>query len=135
VIEVGELPVVLAEGPLLTAVFQNLLSNAIKFHGEQPPHITVTATMDGDHWRFAVADNGIGIAPDYADRIFVIFQRPHGKDAYPGTGIGLAMCRKIIEYHDGTIWLDTTYRDGTRFLFTLPALTDDPTPPHEDSDG
>jgi light-regulated signal transduction histidine kinase (bacteriophytochrome) len=69
-----------------------------------------------------VADNGIGIAPEYADRIFVIFQRLHGKDAYPGTGIGLAMCRKIIDYHGGAIWLDTEFRTGSRFCFTLPVL-------------
>jgi signal transduction histidine kinase len=122
-IESGPLPVVLAEAPLLTGVFQNLIGNALKFHGDQPPHISVTAQRrDDDFWLFSVADNGIGIAPEYADRIFVIFQRLHGKDVYPGTGIGLAMCRKIIEYHGGTIWLDTTVQEGTRFCFTLPVL-------------
>jgi light-regulated signal transduction histidine kinase (bacteriophytochrome) len=125
-IEAGDLPVVLAEPTLLTAVFQNLLSNAIKFRGEDPPRISVTAERDGDFWQFAVADNGIGISPDYAERIFVIFQRLHDKATYPGTGIGLAMTRKIIEYHGGRIWLDTTATTGARFCFTLPVIPDDP---------
>ncbi|HVV23412.1 MAG TPA: ATP-binding protein, partial [Pseudonocardiaceae bacterium] len=131
-VEAGELPVVLAEAPLLTAVFQNLLSNALKFHGDDPPHVTVTARRADDpgFWLFSVTDNGIGIDPEYAERIFVIFQRLHGKEVYPGTGIGLAMCRKIIEYHGGTIWLDTTVDTGARFCFTLPVLPED----NEDSD-
>jgi light-regulated signal transduction histidine kinase (bacteriophytochrome) len=122
-IEAGELPVVLAEAPLLTGVFQNLIGNALKFHSDEPPHITVSAERrDDGFWLVSVADNGIGIAPEYADRIFVIFQRLHGKDAYPGTGIGLAMCRKIVEYHGGAIWLDTEFQTGSRFCFTLPVL-------------
>jgi signal transduction histidine kinase len=122
-ITAGALPVVLAEAPLLTTVFQNLVGNALKFHGADPPHVAVTARRtDNGFWLFTVADNGIGIAPEYAERIFVIFQRLHGKEVYPGTGIGLAMCRKIIEYHGGTIWLDTTAETGARFCFTLPAL-------------
>jgi signal transduction histidine kinase len=126
-IEAGELPVVLAEAPLLTGVFQNLIGNALKFHGDDPPHVTVSARLRADgFWEFSVTDNGIGIDPEYADRIFVIFQRLHGKEAYPGTGIGLAMCRKIIEYHGGTIWLDTTVRTGARFCFTLPVPPEDP---------
>ena len=119
-IETGHLPLVLGELPLLTAVFQNLLSNALKFHGARPPRVVVTVSRDGDFWLFSFTDNGIGIEPDYADRIFVIFQRLHERTAYPGTGIGLAMTRKIIEYFGGRIWLDTTYTDGARFLFTLP---------------
>ena len=82
-------------------MFQNLIANAIKFHGDQPPQVRVSARRDGECWEFAVADNGIGIDPQYADRIFVIFQRLHARDAYDGTGIGLAMCRKVIEYHGG----------------------------------
>jgi signal transduction histidine kinase len=132
-ITAGALPVVLAEAPLLTAVFQNLLANALKFHGDEPPHVSVTARRtDDEMWLFSVTDNGIGIDPEYAERIFVIFQRLHGKEVYPGTGIGLAMCRKIIEYHGGTIWLDATVRTGTRFCFTLPAQA--PPPQHEQND-
>ena len=119
-IETGHLPLVLAELPLLTAVFQNLLSNALKFSGGKPPRIVVTARRDEPFWLFSFSDNGIGIDPDYAERIFVIFQRLHDRAAYPGTGIGLAMSRKIIEYFGGRIWLDTSYSDGARFLFTLP---------------
>ncbi len=120
-VEAADLPTVRAEVPLLTAVFQNLLSNAVKFRGEDPPHIVVEARRDGEFWELSFTDNGIGIDPDYAERIFVIFQRLHGKGEYPGTGIGLAMCRKIIEYHGGRIWLDTEHRDGARFRFTVPA--------------
>jgi len=124
-IEVGDLPVVLGETSLLTAVFQNLLSNALKFTGNEAPRISVSARRDGGHWLFALADNGIGIPAEYAERIFVIFQRLHDRAAYPGTGIGLAMCRKIIEYHGGRIWLDTTVTSGARFCFTLPVRPGD----------
>jgi light-regulated signal transduction histidine kinase (bacteriophytochrome) len=124
-VESGNLPTVSAEVPLLTAVFQNLISNALKFHGDEPPKISVDARRDGDFWEFSLADNGIGIDPEYAERIFVIFQRLHNKADYPGTGIGLAMCRKIIEYHGGTIWLDTTVESGSRFCFTLPVIDAD----------
>jgi light-regulated signal transduction histidine kinase (bacteriophytochrome) len=127
-IEARDLPVVLAEPALLTAVFQNLISNAIKFRGERSPRVQVSAARDGDFWVFAVADNGIGISSEYAERIFVIFQRLHDKATYPGTGIGLAMTKKIIEYHGGRIWLDTTATTGARFSFTLPVVPDDPVP-------
>lgn len=116
-----ELPTVLAEVPLLTTVFQNLIGNAVKFHGPDPPRVHIGVRRDGPFWEFCCADNGIGIEPEYAERIFVIFQRLHAKGTYDGTGIGLAMCRKIIEYHDGRIWLDTTAAEGTIFRFTLPA--------------
>jgi signal transduction histidine kinase len=119
-VESGHLPLVLAELTLLTAVFQNLLGNALKFSGGKPPRVVVTCTKDEPFWRFSFADNGIGIEPEYADRIFVIFQRLHERSAYPGTGIGLAMTKKIIEYFGGKIWLDTTYTEGSRFLFTVP---------------
>ena len=124
-IEAGHLPVVLGETSLLTAVFQNLLSNALKFAGEQPPRISVSAHREGEQWLFSFSDNGIGIPAEYAERIFVIFQRLHDRAAYPGTGIGLAMCRKIIEYHGGRIWLDTTVTSGARFCFTLPVRPGD----------
>ncbi len=119
-VETGHLPYVLAEMPLLTAVFQNLLSNALKFSGGKPPRIVITARRDGQFWLFSFSDHGIGIPPEYAERIFVIFQRLHERAAYEGTGIGLAMTRKIIEYFGGKIWLDTSYTDGARFCFTLP---------------
>jgi signal transduction histidine kinase len=119
-VETGHLPLVLAELTLLTAVFQNLLSNALKFRGDKPPRIVITCTRDEPFWLFSFTDNGLGIEAEYADRIFVIFQRLHERSAYPGTGIGLAMTKKIIEYFGGRIWLDTSNTEGSRFLFTLP---------------
>ena len=125
-VEVADLPTVRGEESLLGGVFGNLISNALKFHGEQPPHVRVDVERTGEYWTFTVSDNGIGIDTEYAERIFVIFQRLHHKDDYPGTGIGLAMCRKIIEYHGGRIWLDNSENDaGTTFKFTLPAVEDD----------
>ncbi|MEW2506570.1 sensor histidine kinase [Amycolatopsis sp. CA-161197] len=127
-IERGELPEVRGEGPLLTAVLQNLVNNALKFHGEAPPVVRVSAEREGEEWLFSVSDNGIGIEAQYAERIFVIFQRLHSKSAYGGTGIGLAMCRKIVEFHGGRIWLDTDVTEGSRFRFTLPVLEAAPQP-------
>jgi signal transduction histidine kinase len=131
-VEAGHLPLVLAELTLLTAVFQNLLSNALKFSGGKPPRIVVTTRRVGSFWEFAFTDNGMGIEPEYAERIFVIFQRLHERSAYPGTGIGLAMTRKIVEYFGGRIWLDTTYTEGARFLFTLPVPEETMNPAPED---
>ena len=133
-VESGHLPLVLAELTLLTAVFQNLLSNALKFSGGKPPRIVITCTRDEPFWLFSFSDNGIGIEPEYAERIFVIFQRLNERSAYPGTGIGLAMTRKIIEYFGGRIWLDTSYADGSRFLFTLPMPAETMNQPPEDED-
>lgn len=124
-VERGELPTVLGEPALLTTVFQNLLGNSLKFHGEDPPRLRVDAEHDPDdpgRWLIRFRDNGIGIDAEYAERIFVIFQRLHAKDAYPGTGIGLAMCRKIVEHHEGTMWLDTGDTPGTTFVVALPVL-------------
>ncbi|MFL6130199.1 MAG: sensor histidine kinase [Mycobacteriales bacterium] len=121
-VTVDELPRVSGDVSLLTGVFQNLISNAVKFRGATRPRVHVGVRDAGDRWEFSVADNGIGIPPEYADRIFVIFQRLHPKDAYPGTGIGLAMCRKIVEYHGGRIWLDTDTGAGATFRFTLPKI-------------
>ena len=120
-----DMPRVSADVSLLVGVFQNLIGNAIKFRGDVPPVIAVGCTDEGPDWEISIADNGIGIECQYADRIFVIFQRLHPKDAYPGTGIGLAMCRKIIDYHGGRIWLDTSVTSGTTFRFTLPKLPAD----------
>jgi signal transduction histidine kinase len=127
-IETGHLPLVLAEMPLLIAVFQNLLSNALKFSGTRTPRVVITVRRDEPFWLFSFSDNGIGIEPEYAERIFVIFQRLHERSAYEGTGIGLAMTRKIIEYFGGRIWLDTTVTEGTRFYFTLPMPQETMTP-------
>ena len=121
-VTVDDLPRIGGDVSLLAGVVQNLVSNAIKFRGDEPPKIHVGVRDAGDLWEFSVADNGIGIGPEYAERIFVIFQRLHPKDAYPGTGIGLAMARKIIEYHGGRMWLDTDVPSGTTFRFTLPKL-------------
>jgi signal transduction histidine kinase len=119
------LPTVQGDPSLLRLVFQNLIGNAVKFRGEAPPRVAIGAERDDGAWRFTVADNGIGIDPEYAERIFVIFQRLHPRSSFEGTGIGLAMCRKIVEYHGGRMWLDTAHEGpGARFCFTLPA--DDP---------
>ncbi|WP_290057811.1 sensor histidine kinase [Amycolatopsis solani] len=118
-----DLPEVRVEPALMTAVFQNLIGNALKFKGETPPEVRVTAERDGDDWVFTVSDNGIGIDAEYAERVFALFQRLHTRSAYPGTGIGLALCRRIVEYHGGRIWLDTAAADTT-FRFTLPARED-----------
>ncbi len=116
-----ELPEVRGEPTLLTMVFQNLVGNALKFRGDGKAEVRIGAECEDGEWVFSVADNGIGIDDEYAERIFTIFQRLHSRSAYPGTGIGLAMARKIVEYHGGKIWLDTA-ADGTIFRFTLPAL-------------
>ena len=84
-----------------------------------------SSDTDEQSWSFSLTDNGIGIAPEFADKVFIIFQRLHGRDAYTGTGIGLALCKKIVEHHGGNIWIDTTYTAGTRFRFTLPVTADD----------
>jgi signal transduction histidine kinase len=129
----GPLPEVRGDRSLLTALLQNLIGNAIKFQGEDPPHVRVeVARGDDDLYTFTVSDNGIGIAPRYADRIFVIFQRLHPKEEYSGTGIGLAMCRKIVEFHGGHIWLEPSDHEegagGAIFRFTLPVPEEDTTP-------
>jgi signal transduction histidine kinase len=132
VIESTDLPSVRAEFTLLTSLFQNLISNAIKFRGDRPPAVKVSATRRDDDWLFSVADNGIGIEPEFADRVFVIFQRLHDRNQYAGTGIGLSMCRKIVEHYGGRIWLDTEYHGGAKFDFTLPvAPADDEETSHD----
>ncbi|GAA3142179.1 sensor histidine kinase [Streptomyces rameus] len=128
------LPTVVGDSTQLGMLWQNLLSNAIKFHSpDRPPQIHVSAVRQGDMWEFAVGDNGIGIAPEFQEKVFAIFQRLHTKDAYPGTGIGLAMCKKVVEFHGGTIRIDSEYRLGTRVVFTLPATGDGPVSGEEES--
>ncbi|WP_235854539.1 sensor histidine kinase [Nonomuraea aridisoli] len=120
-----ELPQVDGNPTQLTQLFQNLIENAIKFRSEEPPRIHIGARRAGDMWEFSCADNGIGVEPKYADRIFLIFQRLHPREVYPGTGIGLALCRKIVEYHGGQLWLDGEAESrGATFRWTLPAAGD-----------
>jgi PAS domain S-box-containing protein len=119
-IEVGPLPTVVADASQLGQLFQNLIGNAIKFHGEQPPVVQVWAEPAPGEWVFSVRDNGIGIDTEFADRIWTIFQRLHSRDEYPGTGIGLAICKKIVERHGGRIHVDSAPGQGSTFTFTLP---------------
>ena len=115
-----QLPTVTADPTLLAQLFQNLIGNAIKFHGEQPPRVHVSARDMGPAWEFHVQDNGIGIDPKHAGRLFVIFERLHNQDKYPGTGIGLAICKRVVERHGGAIWFDSEPGKGTTFHFTIP---------------
>ena len=116
----GPLPIIIADEMQMLQIFQNLIGNALKFHGPQPPLIHVSAKQEGKNWIFSVQDNGIGIDPLYFEKIFIIFQRLHRRDEYPGTGIGLAVVRKIVERHGGRIWVESELDKGTTFYFTIP---------------
>jgi light-regulated signal transduction histidine kinase (bacteriophytochrome) len=117
------LPTVYSDEGLLGLVFQNLIGNALKFRSPQrPPHVHAHAQRYGMYWMFAVEDNGIGFDPQHAERIFQVFQRLHGGNEYPGTGIGLAICKKIIQQHGGWIWAKSELGKGSTFFFTLPAM-------------
>jgi signal transduction histidine kinase len=120
-VSVGELPVVLADRANLCRVFQNLIGNAVKFTTQDTPRVRIEAEREGEHWHFFVRDNGIGMNPEHARRIFEPFQRLHGEEDYPGTGIGLAVCERIIDQHAGRIWVTSTPGEGSVFHFTLPA--------------
>ena len=120
VINYGVLPTVMADKTQLMQLFQNLIGNAIKFRSEHPPEIQINAERLEDEWLFSVKDNGIGIEPQFSDRIFVIFQRLHTRDEYPGTGMGLAICKKIVECHRGKIWVESELGKGATFYFTIP---------------
>ena len=116
-----ELPTVRADGAQLTRLWMNLVGNALKFHGTEPPRVQISAERAGAQWRFAVRDNGIGLEPQYAERIFGIFQRLYTREQYPGTGVGLAICKRMVERHGGRIWVDSVLGGGANFYFTLPA--------------
>jgi len=118
------LPTVVADAGQLAQLLTNLIGNALKFHGADPPRAHVGAERSGRMWTISVQDNGIGIAPEYFERIFVIFQRLHARDEYAGTGVGLAICKKIVERHGGRIWVESAPGRGARFSFTLPAATE-----------
>ncbi len=135
------LPEVLGDETQLVQLFQNLIANAIKFHGKKKPKVHISASIAnpsslptneavgswgvrGDVWLFSVRDNGIGIDPRYAERIFIIFQRLNDRTKYPGTGIGLALCRKIVQRHGGQIWVESSPGAGATFFFTLPLKGD-----------
>ena len=116
----NSLPLVHGDPTQLAQLFQNLIGNAIKFRDKKPPRIHIRAESNGQFCTLAVQDNGIGIDPKFSDRIFAVFQRLHTRDSYDGTGIGLALCKKIVERHRGRIWMESQPREGTTFYFTLP---------------
>jgi light-regulated signal transduction histidine kinase (bacteriophytochrome) len=114
------LPEVMADNTQLAQVFQNLIANGIKFHGEEAPRIHISAEKKANELLFSVNDDGIGIDPQYSEKIFEVFKRLHKKEAYPGTGIGLAVCKKIVERHGGRIWVESELGKGSTFYFALP---------------
>ncbi len=119
-IEHGELPVIAGDRSQLVQLFQNLIGNAIKYHDEDPPQVSIHAVKKEDDWVFSVKDNGIGIASDQLEKIFEIFRRLHTPGEYPGTGIGLAVCRRVVHRHGGRIWVESEPGEGSTFKFTIP---------------
>ena len=117
----SEMPTIHADGTQLTQLFQNLIGNALKFRGEALPRIRIDVCREDSVWHFSVRDNGIGIDAKHQERIFLIFQRLHSRQQYPGTGIGLAICKRIVDRHGGRIWVESEPGQGTTFHFTIPA--------------
>jgi len=128
-----ELPEVVADSSQMMQLFQNLIGNGIKFKGAEPPRVCISAGRNGNgkEWTFSVRDNGIGFEPHYAERIFAVFQRLHSRDEYQGNGIGLAICRKIVERHQGRIWAESKPGSGSTFYFTMPAARVPEVPPKQ----
>ena len=122
------LPTVMADPQQLGQLFQNLVANAIKFRGEKPPRLKISSERNGSDWKISIRDNGIGISQEHADRIFVIFQRLHTRNEYPGSGIGLAICKRIVERHGGRIWVEPSPDGGSTFCFTIPAASSQKVP-------
>jgi light-regulated signal transduction histidine kinase (bacteriophytochrome) len=120
-IDFDVLPAVQADAVQLTQVFQNLIGNALKFYDDRPPHIRIGAKLSDDKWVFHVEDNGIGIQKEYAERVFRMFQRLHERGRYEGSGIGLAIVKKIVERHGGRVWFESKPKIGITFYFTIPA--------------
>lgn len=119
----GPLPMVMADSSQLEQIFQNLIGNAVKFAAGGPPRVHISADRVGEQWIFSVRDNGIGIDPRYHERIFGIFQRLHSREAYPGTGIGLSVCKRIVERHGGRIWVESAEGQGSTFYFSVPGVS------------
>ncbi len=124
-VERSALPHVLGDGTQLTQLFQNLIGNALKYRSQDPPRIEIRAERKDAAWLVTVRDNGIGIPPEQHERIFGMFQRLHGREEYPGTGIGLAICKKIVDQHGGDLWVESETGQGSTFFFTLPAIEDE----------
>lgn len=122
VINYGKLPILAVNETQIMQLFQNLISNAIKFQSDEIPNINISAEQKNNIWEFSVKDNGIGIEPEFFDRIFKIFQRLHTREEYPGSGIGLAICKRIVQMHGGKIWVDSEIGKGSTFYFTIPII-------------
>ena len=122
-VSLDELPVATADSSQMVQLLQNLIGNGIKFRNKVPPLVHISAARTGNEWTFSVRDNGIGFDPQYAERIFAVFQRLHTRNEYPGTGIGLAICRKIVQRHHGRIWAESNQGSGSTFYFTIPAVS------------